>query len=114
MNINKLYMMEKMQNNKKSGPEFFQTIRGREYYEYTLPNLVNALEHLATTLDKKDIVQLDERMKNEFKCNVIEILHASSVHHYFPETVQGNRFYDHVLPKLIKNIDNLTKELEKD
>jgi hypothetical protein len=37
-----------------NGPEFFQTRMGQQYYEQTLPNLVKAIEHLATAIDKQN------------------------------------------------------------
>lgn len=37
-----------------NGPEFFQTVMGRQFYDGTLPRLVKALERIAVALEKPD------------------------------------------------------------
>jgi len=36
-----------------SGPEFFQTQMGRQFYENTMPEIVKALNRIATAMEKK-------------------------------------------------------------
>ena len=45
-------------------PEFFETPMGRTYYEYTLPELVKAMNRLAKAIDKFADV-LEKRLQNE-------------------------------------------------
>jgi hypothetical protein len=37
-----------------AGPEFFQTIMGRQFYDGTLPRIAQALERIATALEKQN------------------------------------------------------------
>ncbi len=37
-----------------NGPEFFQTLMGRRYYESTMPRIADALERIATALEKNN------------------------------------------------------------
>jgi hypothetical protein len=60
------------------GPEFFQTRMGQKYYDYQLPQQIQAMNRLAAAIEKqnelkeKEIQDLEERnalLKNHFEEN---------------------------------------------
>ena len=46
-----------------SGPQFFETRAGREYYEVTLPNLTKQISRLADTLTL--VVEIEEKKQEK-------------------------------------------------
>lgn len=40
---------------KMAGPNFFETRMGRNFYERSIPSIMNSLSRIATQLEKKDI-----------------------------------------------------------
>lgn len=40
-----------------SGPQFFETKMGRQFYDGTMPRIAKALESIATELEYRDLVE---------------------------------------------------------
>lgn len=92
---------------------FEKTVAGNHYYQHTLPELINAIEHLATSLDRLNIVEINEKDQKELAKNIALMLHVSSVNIHFPQMVEGHRFYQR-LPALIKVLNEINTKIEKD
>ena len=61
--------------NEPMGPQFFQTMMGRRFYESDVPRIAKALERIATELEKSNtpIVEIKEAKIGEAESTEIKI-----------------------------------------
>lgn len=91
--------------NNKSGIEFYQTQMGQRYYNGTLPKLIKEIGKLA------EIVEVSPDAKKRLLKNIEKMADIGASDNFF-QTIGGKRYYEQILPKLIKEMQELRAPVE--
>lgn len=103
-------MKEMFGLSKRRGLQFHQTVMGNEYYEFTIPQLIDSMNQLTYALNNKSNLEIPEDIKQAILSNMIRLAKIHPDSNFF-RTTGGCEYYQHILPNLIRAINELTQAI---
>lgn len=91
--------------------QFFETSMGKRYFQHTMPSIARALEKIADLLAKDDAAAFseDDRRQLAQALKAFTAVSKVSAQSDFFARVGGRRFYETVMPKIRKQLEEIAK-----